>query len=228
MKNPHLALAERLGHRFNDEKFLTLALTHRSAVGPNNERLEFLGDGALNFVIAAELFKLRPNLPEGDLSRLRATLVRGVTLAEIAIELDLADQLIMGEGEMRSGGFQRGSIQADAVEALIGAVYLDAGFDACQKVVLGLYKQRLASLPDVADLKDPKTRLQERLQSRGRPLPQYEQSSVSGKPHAQTFVVKCTLEDAEQVSTGEGTSRRKAEQVAAAAMLLTLDKLGAK
>lgn len=228
MKNPHLALAERLGHQFKDQSLLSLALKHRSATGQNNERLEFLGDGVLNFVIAAELFRLRPELSEGDLSRLRATLVRGQTLAEIAKEIALADQLTMGEGELRSGGFQRGSIQADAVEALFGAVYLDAGFDACQRVVLGLYQSRLANLPAIDELKDPKTRLQERLQGRGRPLPDYELKNVRGKPHEQKFTVVCRLPDGELMSTGEGSSRRRAEQIAAAAMLLELDKAGAK
>jgi len=227
MKNPHLALAERLGHLFKDQNLLALALTHRSATGQNNERLEFLGDGVLNFVIAAELFRLRPELSEGDLSRLRATLVRGQTLAEIAKEIALADQLTMGEGELRSGGFQRGSIQADAVEALLGAVYLDAGFDACQQVILGLYASRLQNLPAIDDLKDPKTRLQERLQGRGRPLPSYELKGVRGKPHEQKFTVVCSLPDGEQLSTGEGSSRRRAEQIAAAAMLLELDNSGA-
>ena len=228
MKNPHLALAERLGHCFQDEQLLALALTHRSAAGKNNERLEFLGDGALNFIVAAELFRLRPELSEGDLSRLRATLVRGQTLAEIAGEIALADQLTMGEGELRSGGFQRGSIQADAVEALFGAVFLDAGFDACQKVVLGLYQSRLDNLPAIDELKDPKTRLQERLQGRGRPLPGYELMGVRGKPHEQKFTVHCTLVDGDLASQGEGSSRRRAEQIAAAAMLVELDKAEAK
>lgn len=228
MKNPHLALAERLGHIFENEQLLALALTHRSAAGKNNERLEFLGDGALNFIVAAELFRLRPKLPEGDLSRLRATLVRGQTLAEIAGEIALADQLTMGEGELRSGGFQRGSIQADAVEALLGAVYMDAGFEACQKVVLRLYRSRLENLPAVDELKDPKTRLQERLQGRGRPLPCYELQGVRGKPHEQKFTVVCSLEDGKQIAKGEGSSRRRAEQISAAAMLIELDKSGVK
>ncbi len=228
MKNPHLALAERLGHLFKNEQLLALALTHRSAVGQNNERLEFLGDGALNFIIAAELFRRRPELSEGDLSRLRATLVRGQTLAEIALELALADQLTMGEGELRSGGFQRGSIQADAVEALLGAVYLDDGFAACQRVVLGLYQSRLENLPAIDELKDPKTRLQERLQGRGRPLPQYELKGVAGKPHEQSFTVLCSLLDEQISSTGESSSRRRAEQIAAAAMLQALNNNSGK
>lgn len=228
MKNPHLALAERLGHRFGDESLLTLALTHRSAQGKNNERLEFLGDGALNFVIAAELFRLRPELSEGDLSRLRANLVRGQTLAEIAAEIDLGRQLTMGEGELRSGGFQRGSIQADAVEALLGAVFLDAGFDACRQVVLGLYRSRLDNLPAIDELKDPKTRLQERLQRRGRPLPQYELLGVRGKPHEQKFSVRCSLSDGDLVSDGEGSSRRRAEQAAASSMWAQMDARGEK
>ncbi len=227
MKNPYLALAVRLGHTFEDKQLLALALTHRSAVGQNNERLEFLGDGALNFIIAAELFNLRPDLSEGDLSRLRATLVRGQTLAEVAGELALADHLTMGEGELRSGGFQRGSIQADAVEALLGAVFLDGGFEACKRVVLGLYRTRLENLPAIEELKDPKTRLQERLQGRGRPLPCYELLGVRGKPHEQKFTIQCSLEDGEHVSTGDGSSRRKAEQTAAAAMLVELDNAGA-
>jgi len=228
MKHPHLALAKRLGHTFQDERLLLLALTHRSAAGQNNERLEFLGDGALNFAIAAELFRLRPELPEGDLSRLRATLVRGQTLAEIAGEIALADHLTMGEGELRSGGFQRGSIQADAVEALFGAVYLDAGFDVCARVILGLYQTRLDNLPAIDELKDPKTRLQERLQGRGRALPVYELTEVRGKPHEQQFTVRCSLSDGEFVTSGDGSSRRRAEQTAASLMLLELEKAGAK
>ena len=228
MKKTLIALAKRLGHGFADEQLLELALTHRSAAGKNNERLEVLGDGALNFIIAAELFRLRPELPEGDLSRLRATLVRGQTLAEVAGELALADLLTMGEGELRSGGFQRGSIQADAVEAIIGAIYLDAGFEACQKVVLALYQTRLDNLPDVSELKDPKTRLQERLQGRGRSLPIYELKDSRGKPHEQVFTVRCTLDDASFTAIGEGSSRRRAEQVAATEMLKQLDSAGEK
>ncbi len=222
MTGSYDALLARLGHQFSDRDLIRVALTHRS-VGPcNNERLEFLGDSLLNCIIAAELFRLRPELPEGDLSRLRATLVRGTTLAEVAGELELPALLIMGPGELRTGGFQRHSIQADAVEALLGAVYLDGGFDACRTVVLTLFAQRLASLPSVATLKDPKTRLQEWLQGRGEPLPLYELVSSDGKSHERVFTVRCVVEACNVSSEASGTSRKNAEQTAAEEALNSL------
>ncbi len=223
MTSPLDALQSRLGHRFADADLLTAALTHRSVGTQNNERLEFLGDSLLNCIIAAELFHLRPNLPEGDLSRLRATLVRGTTLAQVAGELELSALLIMGPGELRSGGFQRESIQADAVEAVLGAVFLDAGFDACRKAVLQLFADRLGDLPEVASLKDPKTRLQEWLQRRGQPLPVYELVSSAGKSHDRTFTVCCTVASFDVVEEALGGSRKKAEQSAAQAVLEALE-----
>lgn len=212
-------LSKHLGLQFSDLSLLRNALTHRSASGNNNERLEFLGDGALNFIIASELFRLKPKCNEGELSRLRANLVRGVTLSEISRELKLGDYLNLGSGELKSGGFQRDSILADALEAIIGAVYLDAGFARCQSFVLGLFQQRLDKLPRVEELVDPKTRLQEYLQGRKLPLPAYDTVSVSGKAHAQTFLVECKVNDLDLSYQAKSSSRRKAEQSAALLML---------
>lgn len=212
-------LSKHLGLQFSDISLLRNALTHRSASGNNNERLEFLGDGALNFIIASELYRLKPSCNEGELSRLRANLVRGVTLSEISRELKLGDYLSLGSGELKSGGFQRDSILADALEAIIGAVYLDAGFSRCQIFVLELFQQRLEQLPSVEELVDPKTRLQEYLQGRKLPLPVYETVSVSGKAHAQTFLVECTVADLNLSFQAKSTSRRKAEQSVASLML---------
>ena len=223
---PYDSLFSRLGYAFADLELVRMALTHRSVGAHNNERLEFLGDSLLNCVIAAELFRLRPELPEGDLSRLRATLVRGTTLADVAAELELPSLLIMGPGELRSGGFQRQSIQADAVEALLGAVFLDGGFAACQNVVLTLFADRLASLPAVASLKDPKTRLQEWLQGRGEPLPRYELVASVGKSHERIFTVRCEIEAAGVLSEATGTSRKNAEQTAAEGALKMLASKG--
>jgi len=212
-------LARWLGHEFADPALLQAALTHRSAGTPNNERLEFLGDAILNFVIAAALYERRPQAAEGDLSRLRANLVRERTLAEIAAEIDLGSYLRMGPGELQSGGFRRVSILADALEALFGAVYLDGGFEPARDLVASLYEARLSSLPDADALKDAKTRLQEWLQARGRRLPTYEVIEVSGEAHNQRFVARCALADSDRATEGEGRSRRRAEQDAAKAML---------
>lgn len=212
-------LAARLGHDFRSTALLAEAVTHRSAGNGHNERLEFLGDGVLNFVIAAALFERRPDAPEGDLSRLRASLVRETTLAEIAGELDLGAFLRMGSGELRSGGFRRASILADALEAICGAVYRDAGFAAAESLILRLFARRLDDLPDAGALKDAKTRLQEWLQARGRPLPCYALVSESGEAHKRHFVARCTLSDADASTEGEGGGRRRAEQAAAERML---------
>ncbi|MFP4154341.1 MAG: ribonuclease III [Halothiobacillaceae bacterium] len=219
---PPEQLAGRLGLSFRDEALFHRALRHRSAGSSNNERLEFLGDGVLNFVIAEQLFEKRPDAPEGELSRLRATLVREGTLAEIARELDLGAYLTLGSGELKSGGFRRSSILADALEALIGAVYLDRGFEAARNLVRDLFDDRLADLPKAADLKDPKTRLQEYLQARQLELPRYEVLEVRGAAHAQTFRVVCVVDARGIVAEGTGSSRRKAEQAAAEDMLLQL------
>ncbi|MDO6461162.1 ribonuclease III [Granulosicoccaceae sp. 1_MG-2023] len=212
-------LSRQLGLKFNNPALLVNALTHRSASGTNNERLEFLGDGALNFIIASALYERKPECDEGSLSRLRANLVRGVTLSEIARDLKLGDYLNLGTGELKSGGFRRDSILADAVEAIIGAVYLDAGFAACQAFVLRLFKTRLDNLPEPEELVDPKTRLQEYLQGHQLPLPNYNTLQVSGKSHAQTFLVECAIPALGQRTEATASSRRKGEQAAARAML---------
>lgn len=205
----------KLGYAFRQSDLLQQALTHRSAAPANNERLEFLGDSLLNMIIAEILYERFPRAPEGDLSRLRARLVNGQTLGNIGMEIELGSYLQLGSGELKSGGRRRKSILADAVEAVIGAVYLDGGFAACREMVRGWYTSRLDSLPPVEQLKDAKTRLQEYLQGRSLPLPQYELLSAEGADHAKTFVVACRIADLDIVCEGEGASRRKAEQAAA-------------
>jgi ribonuclease-3 len=209
------SLLKKLEYTFNDVSLLEEALTHRSYAAVNNERLEFLGDGVLNFVIAHELFKSYPDVHEGDLSRLRATLVNKDSLAEIAGHLKLGEVIKLGSGELKSGGFRRPSILADAVESILGAVYCDAGFEVCRALIVRLYAQRLAKPADLQSLKDPKTRLQELLQSRHFSLPDYDVTTISGQAHAQKFHVRCNIEKMQIEVTGEGKSRRKAEQVAA-------------
>jgi len=208
-------LLKKLAYSFNDIGLLEEALTHRSFAARNNERLEFLGDGILNFVIAHELFKLYPDVQEGDLSRLRANLVNKESLAEIAKKLDLGDVIKLGSGELKSGGFRRPSILADAVESILGAVYCDGGFEICRNLIVRLYAGKLSSPVDLQSLKDPKTRLQELLQSRSYPLPDYQVINITGQAHAQVFHLKCTIEQMNIEVSGEGKSRRKAEQVAA-------------
>lgn len=208
-------LCAALGYRFAEPGLLELALTHRSAAGPNNERLEFLGDSVLNFIIADALYGRHPHASEGTLSRMRASLVRGDTLAEIARELELGEYLRLGSGELKSGGFRRTSILADALEAIIGAVFQDGGIEAARALVLRFFAARLDSSEPGVALKDPKTRLQEHLQARGLPLPGYEVVAVVGQSHNQTFTVHCRVSGLETPSVGEGSSRRKAEQSAA-------------
>ncbi|OED38328.1 ribonuclease III [Chromatiales bacterium (ex Bugula neritina AB1)] len=215
----------KLDHEFTDKTLLKAALTHRSAGSVNNERLEFLGDAMLNFVIAAEIFRLRPQYQEGQLSRLRANLVRGVTLAEIGRELALGDRLNLGSGELKSGGFNRDSILADAVEALIGAVYLDGGFESAAHTVCFLYHDRLNNLPPDEPLKDPKTRLQEYLQGRKYPVPEYQLIDTRGEAHQREFTVKCRIESLNFDIEAIGSSRRRAEQAAAQQ---ALDHIAAK
>lgn len=209
------ALLKILKYSFNDITLLDEALTHRSFAAKNNERLEFLGDGILNFVIAHELFKLYPDVQEGDLSRLRANLVNKESLADIAKQLNLGEVIKLGSGELKSGGFRRPSILADAVESILGAVYIDGGFDLCRDLIVRLYASKLASRIDLQALKDPKTRLQELLQSRGYPLPDYQVINITGQAHAQIFHLICSIEQMKIEVKGEGKSRRKAEQVAA-------------
>ncbi len=206
-------------YRFKDPGLLALAVSHRSVGRVNNERLEFLGDSILNFVVSARLFTLKEDNNEGELSRLRARVVRGDTLAELAIGLKLGDYIKLGEGELRSGGYKRDSILADTLEAIFGAVYLDGGFKPCEAVILHVCNPFIALLPDADELKDPKTRLQEWLQGHGYPLPEYTLLSEDGPPHKKQFLLQCTGEAAGIEVTGKGGSRRKAEQIAAAAAL---------
>ena len=210
------ALTSELGHRFNDAALLRTALTHRSYSAQHNERLEFLGDSVLNCIIADELYRRFPALAEGELSRVRALLVRQPTLFERANALDLGEALLLGEGELRSGGRERPSILADALEALIGAVYLDAGFDAARGVVNRIFDPVLAGADPAVLGKDPKTLLQEHLQGRRLPLPQYTIVATEGEAHRQRFRVECAIPSLAIAVRGEGLSRRAAEQEAAA------------
>jgi len=212
-------LTRELGYTFIDQNLLRMALTHRSAGSRNNERLEYLGDSVLNFIIAAELFRRCPELHEGDLSRMRAHLVKGERLSELAASLRLGEVLQLGTGELKSGGHHRASILADALEAVLGAIYTDGGFDTCKQVVLRLYRSLLENLPHPDELKDPKTRLQEWLQSRQFALPHYEITGTHGKEHEREFQVACILSHIDTRITGAGSSRRKAEQSAASKTL---------
>lgn len=223
VSSPLNAFVKRIGHTFEDTSLLELALTHRSYGGQNNERLEFLGDSIVNFVIAEALFLRFPQAREGQLSRLRARLVKGQTLAELAREFNLGENLRLGSGEMKSGGHRRESILADAVEAVIGAIYLDAGMQAAREHVLRWYATRLEALNLQDTQKDPKTRLQEFLQSRQAALPRYEVTSVEGEAHSQTFSVDCHVEMLDTKTTGVGSSRRHAEQQAAEFALQLLE-----
>ncbi len=209
----------RLGYRFRDPALLDAALTHRSAGKGNYERLEFLGDAVLNFVVAGLVYQAYPEADEGHLSRYRSALVSGRSLAEAANVLALGEQLRLGSGELKSGGFRRSSILADSLEALFGAVYLDGGLEAARSVIESLLADRVADLPEACDLKDPKTRLQELLQARGDPLPAYAVDGVSGEPHEHWFVASCEVAVRGLRETGEGPSRRRAEQAAAQRVL---------
>lgn len=212
-------LIASLGHEFKQENLLRQAITHRSHSAQHNERLEFLGDSVLNCVIARALYDTFPQLPEGTLSRMRANLVRQETLAEIAVSLKLGDYLLLGEGELKSGGFRRPSILADALESIFGAVFLDAGFDAAQAVVLGLFKPIIADIDPKSSGKDAKTQLQEWLQGQRHPLPEYQLAGTRGEAHDQVFVVSCHIPALGIRTQGQGRSRRAAEQEAALAVL---------
>ena len=227
MRKSTRPLEESLGHEFSDRSLLQQALTHRSAGSHNNERLEFLGDAILGAVIAEDLYRRYPQAREGELSRLRSRLVRRESLTGIGHALDIGQYLSLGGGERRSGGHHRGSILSDAVEAVLGAVYLDSGFEACRDCILTLFNDRLASLSGIEFLKDAKTRLQEYLQSRQLALPEYTVVEESGKAHARSFLVTCTVADVDLAPTqGQGSSRRLAEQQAAERMLAQLDQTG--
>jgi ribonuclease-3 len=205
----------RLGHSFSDLRLLEQALTHRSFASSNNERLEFLGDAVLDMVVSEMLYRHFPTASEGDLSRLRATLVKGEALAKMARAIDLGDQLRLGSGELKSGGFRRDSILAGAYEAVIGAILLDAGFPTCQACVISWFEPLLQNLSLADEHKDAKSRLQEYLQGKGESLPVYKLLTVSGEGHAQHFEVQCYLEGELSDYRGEASSRRKAEQAAA-------------
>jgi len=207
------------GHKIVNAELFRAALTHRSARGLHNERLEFLGDSVLNCAVARLLYDAHPGADEGSLSRLRATLVSGETLAHIAGELSLGEHIRLGSGELRSGGYRRASILADALEALVGAIFLEAGFEAAALAVKRLVGSRLDRLPTAEALKDPKTKLQELLQARGLALPVYAVTSASGEPHDQFFTVTCEVPSFGLIAVGEGGSRRRAEQLAARKVL---------
>ncbi len=218
------ALTARLGYEPRDRALFVVALTHRSAEGPNNERLEFLGDSVLNLLLSERLYREFPTASEGDLSRLRARLVSEEPLAGVAQELQLGELLHLGSGELKTGGFRRQSILADAFEALCGALYMDGGLEAVRERIGPLFESRIASLPEPSTLKDAKTKLQEHLQASGRPLPVYTVKSTSGEPHAQIFLVGCSVPHLQLETEGEGPSRRRAEQVAAQAALVRLEQ----
>lgn len=215
-------LTRKLGYVFRQPELLERALTHRSYGARNNERMEFLGDAILGYLVSTELYRQFPDASEGQLSRLRASLVKGETLAAIATEVELGDYLNLGSGELKSGGHRRRSILADAFEAIIGAVYLDSGIDSASELVQAFFRDRIARLDPRTLKKDPKTRLQEFLQARGDNLPEYQVVATRGKAHEQLFKVECRIAGMVEPVMGEGSSRRKAEQAAAEKMLQTL------
>jgi ribonuclease-3 len=220
---PRAWVRAQLGYEPRNLDLFRAALTHRSAAGPNNERLEFLGDAVLNLAIAHRLYAAFPGAAEGELSRLRARLVSREPLAEIALGLGAGAMLQLGSGELKSGGFRRQSILADALEALCGAIFLDGGLGAVEPVIARLFESRIAALPEPEALKDAKTRLQEYLQSRSLTLPRYSVVGVEGEDHAQTFRVSCEVPGLALKVEGGGSSRRRAEQQAAGRMLAEID-----
>ena len=222
------ALERALGHTFRDAALARQALTHRSHGSPHNERLEFLGDSLLNCAVATLLYERFPHRPEGELSRLRASLVNQAALCEVAERLGLGERLRLGEGELKSGGFRRPSILADALEALLGAIYLDSGFEAVRGAVERVLGPELAAADTRPVDKDPKTALQELLQGRKLALPRYSVVAVEGEAHEQTFRVECRIDELGIVESGSGASRRAAEQAAAAAALAAAERIPGK
>lgn len=220
------ALVRRIGYEFKDPALLRRALTHRSYGMPHNERLEFLGDSVLSCAIATHLYHLHTRVQEGDLSRMRAHLVKEQTLSEIASSLNLGDYLKLGEGELKSGGFRRPSILADTLEAIIGAVYLDGGFASAEQMIARLFEPLMKGLDPKTLGKDPKTLLQEYLQGRKLPLPNYTVLSISGEAHEQHFEVECAIPDLDVRASGGGVSRRSAEQQAAGSVMQILSSEG--
>lgn len=224
MIKKHSALCKKLGLNFNNPEIFTMALTHRSAGANNNERLEFLGDSILGFVVAQKLYELFPDASEGILSRLRASLVNQSSLAELARHYQLGDYLLLGSGELKSGGFRRDSILSDALEAIMGALFKDQGIKACQAWIEFLFAEKLNSLSLENWQKDPKTQLQELMQSKKQILPEYTLLTMSGLAHEQMFKVKCSIPIITDTCVGTGISRKRAEQAAAELMLELLNK----
>ena len=224
MIKKHSALSKKLGLSFNNPQIFTIALTHRSANSKNNERLEFLGDSILGFVVAQKLYDLFPSASEGVLSRLRASLVNQSSLAELARQHQLGDYLLLGSGELKSGGFRRDSILSDALEAIMGALFKDQGINACQTWIELLFAEKLNDLSLDNWQKDPKTQLQELMQSKKQVLPEYTLITMSGLAHEQMFQVKCSIPLLTDTCVGTGISRKKAEQSAAELMLELLNK----
>jgi ribonuclease-3 len=220
----HSTLCKKLGLNFNNPEIFTMALTHRSAGANNNERLEFLGDSILGFVVAQKLYELFPDASEGILSRLRASLVNQSSLAELARHYQLGDYLLLGSGELKSGGFRRDSILSDALEAIMGALFKDQGIKACQAWIEFLFAEKLNSLSLENWQKDPKTQLQELMQSKKQILPEYTLLTMSGLAHEQMFKVKCSIPIITDTCVGTGISRKRAEQAAAELMLELLNK----
>ena len=226
MDNKFAQLMHKIKYDFADISLLNTALSHRSCGKTNNERLEFLGDSLVNFIVAYELFKRFPSAQEGELSRLRAFLVKGETLAAIAKEFDLSQYIRLGGGELKSGGAYRISILADAVEAIIGAIFLDSDLETCYAKVAEWYQDRINELSLEEVYKDPKSLLQELVQSKQLPLPEYNLIKIIGKEHQQKFIIECIVKLLDKPVKGEGTSRRKAEQAAASAALEELENVG--
>ena len=223
MNDPLARVEVSLDYAFTNKSLLTTALTHRSLGEDNNERLEYLGDALLGFIIAETLYQCYPKASEGDLTRLRATLVKGDTLARIARYLQLGDFLILGSGELKSGGWRRTSILANSLEAIIGAIYLDAGFDTCRNKVLAMFSEVIRETTLDTLIKDPKTRLQEYLQSRQQHLPEYNVIMERGEAHARIFTVECIIPDLKIAVQAEGQNKRSAEQSAAQLALAQLN-----